>query len=133
MKFALTVCAVLLAGAGTASAQQTCLHDRSETQVDRMRRQQAVAVARAINTAEHRGLSPRQPGQRYQPFDQLTMVPAIPAGFELQFHTDGDTYTLSLKDTRDPCKFAVFSDQEGLIYEAMPMRPDFRVTPLDTK
>jgi hypothetical protein len=133
MKFVLAVCAVVLATAGTASAQQTCLHDSSETAANRTRRQQAITVARAINTAEHRGLSPRQPGQRYQPFDQLTMVPAIPAGFDLQFHTDGDTYTFSLKDTRDPCKYAIFSDQEGLIYEALPMRPDFRVTPLDTK
>ncbi|MBM3818328.1 MAG: hypothetical protein FJW14_04795 [Acidimicrobiia bacterium] len=132
MKLLLAVCAVLLAGAGTAFAQQTCLHDRSETQADRTRRERAITVARAINTAEHMGLSPRQPGQRYRPFEQLTMVPAIPAGFELQFHTDGDTYTFSLKDTRDPCKYAIFSDQEGLIYEAAPMRPEARVVPLGT-
>jgi hypothetical protein len=32
------------------------------------------------------------------------------------------TYTFSVKDTQDVCKFAVFSDQNGLIYKASPLR-----------
>lgn len=133
MKLLLAVCAVVLASAGTAFAQQTCLHDRSEAAADRTRRERAITVARAINTAEHMGLSPRRPGERYRPFEDLVMIPAVPDGFTLQFHTDGNSYSFSLKDTRDPCKYAVFSDQDGLIYEAQPLRPDFRVTPLGTK
>ena len=133
VRFALAVGVVALAGTGTAFAQQNCLHDASETAANRTRRDQAIRVARAINTAEHMGLVPRRPGERYRPFEQLVMIPPIPEGFALQFHTDGDTYSFSLKDTRDACRYAVFSDQEGLIYEALPLRPDFRVTPLDTK
>jgi len=36
--------------------------------------------------------------------------------------SDGATYKFSLKDTLDPCRFAFFSDQEGLIFEANPIR-----------
>ena len=133
MKLLLAVSVVVLGAAATASAQQRCLHDASETAANKARRDRAILVARAINTAEHMGLSPRQPGQRYRPFEQLAMIPAIPPGFALQFHTDGDTYSFSLKDTQDPCKYAIFSDQEGLIYEAVPLRPEPRVVPLDTR
>ena len=122
--------AVMLACAGTASAQQTCLHDASETPANKTRRDRAILVARQINTAEAMGLAPRRPGQRYRPFEELTMISAIPEGFALQFHTDGQSYSFSLKDMRDPCRYAIFSDQEGLIYEALPMRPEARVVPL---
>ena len=35
---------------------------------------------------------------------------------------DGGTYTFSIKDTLDPCHFAFFSDQQGLIYTGTPIR-----------
>jgi hypothetical protein len=126
------VVVMLVAGTGTVFAQQNCLHDASETQANKTRRDQAIRVARAINTAENMGIAPRRPGQRYRRFDELAMVPAIPAGFALQFHTDGETYSFSLKDTRDPCRYAIFSDQEGDIYEALP-RVAVEIVPLDTK
>jgi hypothetical protein len=137
VRFALVAAVVALAGTGTALedtvfAQQNCLHDASETQENKTRRDQAIRVARAINTAENMGIAPRRPGQRYRRFDELAMVPAIPAGFALQFHTDGETYSFSLKDTRDPCRYAIFSDQEGDIYEAVP-RVAVEIVPLDTK
>jgi hypothetical protein len=128
---------VALAGTGTALedtafAQQNCLHDASETQANKTRRDQAIRVARGINTAETMGLAPRRPGQRYRPFEELQTVPLIPDGFALQFHTDGETYSFSLKDTRDPCRYAIFSDQDGDIYEAVP-RVAVEIVPLDTK
>jgi len=36
--------------------------------------------------------------------------------------TDGGSYVLVVKDAIDSCHFALFSDQEGLIYAAEPMR-----------
>jgi len=61
------------------------------------------------------------------------MVPRVPDGFDLQFHTDGRAYTLSLKDRRDPCRFAVFSDQEGAVYAAVPQPPRAITLPLETR
>ena len=132
VKHALAAAVVVLAWTGTAFAQQNCLHGASETPANKARRDQAIRVARGINTAENMGLAPRRPGPRYRRFDELTMVPAIPAGFALQFHTDGETYGFSLKDERDPCRYAIFSDQEGYIYEAQP-RVSVEIVPLDTK
>ena len=56
----------------------------------------------------------------YKPLDELFNLPDTPEGFRVQLHTDGTTYTFSIKDTRDPCGYAVFSDQSLDIYEAVP-------------
>src|SRR4029450_6167434 len=110
----------LSASAVPAVAQnlaQNCLHGSDETAANRARRQQAVQYAAKVNAAE--GVSvPRL--QKYRPLDELPNLPALPAGFDIQFHTDGLTYTFSLKDTRDACHYAIFSDQDKLLYEAIP-------------
>ncbi len=41
-------------------------------------------------------------------------LPALPREFEL---ADASGYMFGLKGTQDPCWFAVFSDQRGLLYE----------------
>jgi hypothetical protein len=38
----------------------------------------------------------------------------------LQFHVDGLRYAFSLKDSRDACRYAIFSDQDRFIYEGTP-------------
>jgi hypothetical protein len=38
------------------------------------------------------------------------------------FHLGGRRYTFSLKDDRDPCFFAIFSDHDGLIYATVPQQ-----------
>jgi len=105
-----------------ASAQnRQCLHDQLETQANRGRREKALDLAEDINRAQ--GLARRftRPGQgAYKPLDQLTNIPEAPEGFRVQLHTDGFTYSFSIKDTRDPCGYAVFSDQSLDIYEAVP-------------
>jgi hypothetical protein len=55
-----------------------------------------------------------------------------PDGFHLQFHTDGTSYLFALKDTMDRCRFSIFSDEDGDIYEAI-ARPNMRVIPLDSQ
>lgn len=123
----------LSASAVPAVAQnlaQNCLHGSDETAVNRARRQQAVQYAARVNAAE--GMSvPRL--QKYRPLDELPNLPALPAGFDIQFHTDGLTYTFSLKDTRDACHYAIFSDQDKLLYEAIPSKGEPTIVPLGTK
>jgi hypothetical protein len=38
-----------------------------------------------------------------------------------------------LKDTRDACHYAIFSDQEKLLYEAIPSKGETTIVPLGTK
>jgi hypothetical protein len=135
------VCAVVLTVAVTTSGSSAatqrslrCLHDGSEQPQQRQRRMQAIELAEAIYSAERRGVVPR-PRSRpdvYRPLDQLANLPPTPAGFRLQFHTDGMSYIVSLKDTLDGCQYAIFSDQDGYIYEGSP-RIDVRTIPVDTQ
>jgi hypothetical protein len=124
MRTALIVVAalfVLSAASPVAAQSRQCLHDQLETQANRVRREKALELAEDINRAQ--GLA-RRFGTRgqgdYRPFDQLTNLPDVPEGFRVQLHTDGTTYSFSIKDTRDPCGYAVFSDQSLDIYEAVP-------------
>ena len=94
-----------------------CRHDASESQVDRDRREQAVTLAREINSAQGR-LSERT--RRFHPLAELPNLPPVPEGFELRLYTDGGGYVFSLKDVRDLCSYGVFSDQSGLLYEKTP-------------
>jgi hypothetical protein len=122
--------------ASSAVAQRSlrCLHNFNEQPPQRQRRMAAIDLAEAIYRAERAGVVPR-PRPRpdaYKPLDQLGNLPATPAGFRLQFHTDGMTYTFSLKDTQDGCQYAIFSDQDGYIYEGSPRR-DVRTIPVETQ
>jgi len=135
------VCALVLIVAVTSSGSSSsaqrsirCLHDAGEQPPQRQRRMQAIELAEAIYSAERRGVVPRpRPRQDlYRPLDQLNNLPPTPAGFRLQFHTDGMSYTVSLKDTLDGCQYAVFSDQDGYIYEGSP-RIDVRTVPVDSQ
>jgi hypothetical protein len=114
---------LLLSGPSLASAQdRQCLHDQLETRANRTRREKALELADEINRAQ--GVARRfgaRPGQGpYKPLDELFNLPDTPEGFRVQLHTDGTSYTFSIKDTRDPCGYAVFSDQSLDIYEAVP-------------
>jgi hypothetical protein len=124
----LTVLGVLSA-ADAAHAQQ-CLHGQLETADDRLRRERAMEFARRINAAQ---ALPSPRGPRYRPLEELPVLPPVPDGFELQFHTDGRSYVLSLKDRRDPCRFAVFSDQESAVYAAVPQPSRATILPLETR
>jgi hypothetical protein len=110
-----------------------CLHGSSEQSHQRTRREQALKMAQDINRAETTGPAVI-PGQRraYRPIEQLPNVPSTPFGFRLRFYTDGPTYAFSLKDTMDPCEFAIFSDQDNAIYEATP-RTGVQVRPAETR
>jgi len=131
-KPALFLAILLTVGAGTAAAQN-CLHGANETPAQRARRDAAIQLATRINLAEMITSGPRSPNNRYRPLDELVNIPPTPQGFELQFHTDGDTYHFSIKDRTDPCRYVVFSDQDKFLYEAIARRDAPVVVPLDTK
>jgi hypothetical protein len=130
---AAAVISVLASSSWLRAVQPTpgqCLHGSSEQSNDRVRREQALRLVEQINRAESLDVSaPRH--RRYRPLDQLGNIPPTPAGFRLQFLTDGSTYSVSLKDTRDACNYAVFSDQDQVIYQATARGGNARVVPAD--
>jgi hypothetical protein len=130
---AAAVISVLASSSWLRAVQPTpgqCLHGSSEQSNDRVRREQALRLVEQINRAESLDVSaPRH--RRYRPLDQLGNIPPTPAGFRLQFLTDGSTYSASLKDTRDACNYAVFSDQDQVIYQATARGGNARVVPAD--
>ena len=122
-----------VSSAAVSQRSLRCLHDLSEQPQQRERRMQATDLAEAIYRAERRAVPrPRPRADTYRPLDQLGNLPPTPAGFRLQFHTDGMSYLVSLKDTLDGCQYAIFSDQDGYIYEGSPRR-DVRTIPVDTQ
>jgi hypothetical protein len=92
----------------------SCRHDASATESDRNRRTQALALAKAINTAEAEGV---RRTRQYQPLGSLGTLPAVPPGFAVKLFADRDDYVFAVKDTLDPCLYAIFSDSAGLLYE----------------
>jgi hypothetical protein len=92
----------------------SCRHTDNATQADRDRALQAVALAKAINAAESEIV---KRGGQYQPITSLSALPTAPSGFKVYLYADRTGYLFSLKDTLDPCRFAVFSDVAGLIYQ----------------
>lgn len=132
LKSGLFLVILLTADAGTAVAQN-CLHGAGESPAQRARRDAAIQLATRINLAEMVTSGPRTPNNRYRPLEELSTIPPTPQGFELQFHTDGDTYHFSIKDRTDPCRYVVFSDQDKFLYEAIARRDSPVVVPLETR
>ena len=132
--FKLLILFLLMLTAGAApSAAQTCLHGADETPAQKARRDAAIQLATRINLAQMVTSGPRSPVNRYRPLDELTNIPPTPQGFELQFHTDGNTYSFSVKDRTDPCRYVVFSDQDKNLYEAIARRDAPVLVPLETR
>lgn len=92
-----------------------CLHGADESQANRTRRIDALSVARTVNAAE---AEMARRTRRYAPLATLAATPAVPSGFDVQFYASTDGYLLALKDSRDPCRYAIFSDPSGHLYES---------------
>ena len=92
----------------------SCLHHQGATQENRARRAQALTLAKAVHAAEAELV---RRTRQYQPLESLGNLPALPSGFQLNLYADRSGYIFSIKDTVDPCRFAVFSDHGGLLYE----------------
>ena len=101
--------------AAQQSAAPKCLHGDNELPEQRTRRMAALALVRDVNTMQAMTY-PKSKGL-YQPLANLTLNRPVPEGFRLQLTADGASYSFSVKDTTDPCMFAYFSDQTGLILQ----------------
>ena len=108
---ALALTATLMNERPLTAQQPACLHGPNESPDQLARRRAALGITREINGLQ--AAFRRTPA--YQPLAQLP-VSGIPAGFAVQLVTDGTTYSFSVKDTLDPCRFGFFSDQDGLIF-----------------
>ena len=95
-----------------------CLHTAGERDGDRIRREHALALAKAINQAQG---TVAERTRNYVSLAQLRNLPATPRGFDLRLYSDGAGYIVSLKDTLDPCRYAIFSDESAFIYERTPL------------
>ena len=128
---------VVLCCTGRASAQE-CLHGATEQPSQRARRQEAVRVARLVNT-----IQANQPGrarQQYLRHEDLATAPLVanpPAsveffnlapgqdlapGWELTLNVTDNGYWFMVKDKMDPCGFVFISNTTGVIYTAEPIR-----------
>ena len=120
------VAAVVLISAPAVA--QECLHGPTERAEDRQRREQAVRVARDLNSQQAVATA-SGPSAQYKRLGEMNLR-EIPDGFSITLHTNGRrTYAFSLKDFNDPCYFAVFSDQDGHIYTSHP-QPDASEQPV---
>ena len=111
--------AALIAFWAPPQQQAACLHGPSEAPAQATRRQAAIGFARQVNTLERSG---HEQAQSYYMLTDLPGLPALPDGFKAHLSTDGASYAFSVKDTLDPCHFALFSDQDAVIYTAAPIR-----------
>jgi hypothetical protein len=103
---------------GIEAQRPACLHGPEETPAEQARRRSALQLVRAINTAQAQAHG--RTGV-YQPLVNVSL-PATPEGFAVQFAEAPAGYVFSVKDTLDPCHFAFFSDQVGVIYTAQPLQ-----------
>jgi hypothetical protein len=112
------------------AAGSQCLHGPNEAAEQAGRRRQALAVARAINTAQMRQrpamgeFLDRAAVLRLPALVNLgaTQTGEVAPGWSLQLAASADAYVFAIKDTTDPCQFAFFSDNSGLIYTAQPIQ-----------
>lgn len=107
-------------------AQGECLHGPAEDVAQRVRRSAALRLVRAINTSEVNGSF--RTTQRYRGLSELGVDLSAAQGFETNFTTDGQAYSLILIDKTDPCGFAFSTNQAGVIFQGYPI--DFDVQPL---
>lgn len=101
-----------------ACQAQTCLHGPDESREEQARRAAAVRFVQRVNDAE---LVLRGKEGRFDNLFNLRGVDAPPVGFVPRVTFDSWSYTIVAKDTFDPCRFSLFSDQDGIIYEGRPV------------
>lgn len=99
---------------GGALGQQ-CLHRGDESTAERLRRQAAVDFVVELNAAQTR--QQRETG-RYASLAEVRQSANAPLGFVPRLVVDRFGYMVKVIDMFDPCQFALFSDERGVVYEA---------------
>jgi hypothetical protein len=111
------VCAALV---GSAVPPAAACQARPLTADEQARRQAAVRFAEQVNAAQARRHA--QDG-RYAPLAEVVPLDRVPIGFVPRLIADRWSYALTLKDLFDACGYTVFTDQDGVVYEAYPVAP----------
>ena len=101
---------------GDALGQQ-CLHREDESAGERLRRQAAVDFVVELNAAQTR--QQRETG-RYASLAEVRQSTNAPLGFVPRLVVDQFGYMVKVIDMFDPCGFALFSDERGVVFEAQP-------------
>lgn len=96
--------------------QPVCLHGPQETPEQAARKRAALTFTRQVNTLQ---LKASATGA-YAGADQIQL--AVPEGFEFRLAAAPTSYAFSVRDNTDPCRFAFFSDQQGLIFQGEVIR-----------
>lgn len=109
--------AVLLLAYAQAAAAQQCLHGPDESASERRRREEALQFVVRVNAAQMAAL---QAQGAYVALADAVPAGEVPLGFVPRLTVDRWSYAISVKDLFDPCGFAVFSDQDGRVYEGRP-------------
>ena len=122
------LCGLLMMASAAAFTQQpirarfgqvpACLHDAAETGEHRARREQGVRLAKAVIA---RQAEVAQRVRLYSQMSSLGNLPPAPRGFDMRLYTDGTGFVLVLKDSLDPCRFGIFADESGFVYEKAPL------------
>ena len=118
MRWSSSIACLIVLSWCSDSAAQECLHGSNESPAERERREYALRVAGEIYRLQAAWIA-AAPGRGYARPSQLKL-PTMPNDFGLTFWVDGRRYLFTLKDDKDPCLFAIFSEHDGLIYAAMP-------------
>jgi hypothetical protein len=116
MRVPVIAAVIVLAVAGAGEAQ-TCLHGADESESQRRRVGAAITFIREVSEAQSRMYRQRN---SYVALSEAVSVARVPVGFVARLRFDRWSYGLMLKDSLDSCGFALFSDQEGVIYEGRP-------------
>ena len=115
----LAVTTVVRSAPPVFAQQPACLHGTDEAADQKARRQGALQVARAVNTAQA-AYSSRT--REYGRLENLSVTAPVPYGFTVGLSATSDSYAFSVKDAVDPCHFAYFSDQNGVIFHGEAIR-----------
>jgi hypothetical protein len=105
--------------AARAQQPKACLHGTDESAANRARRVQAVGLIRAISNAE---VQTSSSAGAFAPLAFLSGLPATPDGFTVTLSADLDGYALLMTDSTDPCRYTLFTNQNGLIYVGAPLQ-----------
>ena len=111
---------LILPGGSTSRAQEpACLHQGNAVPEQLARRRAAIGFARQVNTLQ---VSLFAKAGAYVPLAKLPLSTPPPDGWKVVLSADAASYSFSIVDTTDPCKFGLFSNHEGLIYRGEAMR-----------
>src|SRR5690349_12300450 len=111
-----TMAALWLFTAGPAP-QDTCLHGATESADQRTRRESAMRFVKEIQDNEGRFQSANG---RFGSLSDVRGSAVAPTGFVPRLVFDQWGYVISVKDALDPCGFALFGDDNSVVYEGRP-------------